>query len=104
MAIEIKGNNFLFAWDHNRKEAPYHTCNRKSSFFEIIRYQYKEIHIPDGSFFWRVMTNSGSFLLPDISNCPFCGINLEREYQAAINPPEPEQPGKSVDPIFYYGC
>lgn len=101
MAIEIKGNNFLFAWDPNRKEAPYHICNKKSSFFEIIRFRYKEIHVPDDSFSWRVMTNSGSFLLPDISNCPFCGIDLEKEYQATVNSPEKLN---NVDTIYYYGC
>src|SRR3989339_685384 len=76
MPIEIKENRFLFISDPNRKEASYHICDKKPSFFELLRYQYKEIHLSHISFAWRVMTDFGSFLLPNISNCPYCVIAL----------------------------
>lgn len=101
MAIEIKESRILFIGDPNRKEAPYHICNRKLSFVEIIRYQLRET-LPDVSFSWRVMSIFSNFLLPDISNCPFCGIDLEKEYQAKINPPKQEQHTDIIE--FGYGC
>ena len=106
MPIEIKENRFLFISDPNRKEASYHICDKKPSFFELLRYQYKEIHLSHISFAWRVMTDFGNFLLPDISNCPYCGIDLEKEYQARINPPPKKETKKeeNTPQYFEWGC
>lgn len=104
MAIEIKENEFLANSDLNCKKGVYHTCKckKKPLYFEVIRYRFKEIHLQDFSFCWKIMTYFGRILMSGINNCPYCGIDLEKEYQAAINPPEKsEQPGKSVDTIYY---
>ena len=105
MPIEIKDNRSLFNSDPNHK-APYHICDKKPSFYRLIRYQYKEIHLSHFSFAWRVMTDFGSFLLPDISNCPYCGIDLEKEYQAKINlPPKQETKKEENTPQYFeWGC
>lgn len=107
MAIEIKENKFIVSSDLNYKGV-YHICNKKHPYFEIIRFQVPSFSV---LFSWGIMTNIclkdnlGRIPVSDINNCPFCGTNLEKEYQTAINPPEKtEQSGKSVDPIFYYGC
>ena len=109
MPIEIKENRFLFISDPNRKEASYHICDKKPSFFELLRYQYKEIHLSHISFAWRVMTDFGNFLLPDISNCPYCGIDLEKDYQdyqAKINPLRKKENKKeeNTPQYFEWGC
>ncbi len=53
---------------------------------------------------WKFLLGTGkkNILLNEITVCPYCGIDLEKEYQAWISPPKQEQ--TTYAPELLWGC